>query len=254
MFLISPHLNFNYNIYYLDVGQGDSTIITTPFLREVYIIDTGGIYYKKESYEISRYKTIPLLKSLGVRKVTSLILTHGDFDHLGEAEYLLNHYNIKSLILNCNNRNEIENDLFFSYYKRVKDPANLRKLELLSCRTFDDENDSSLSFKLNAFHSTLYFGGDLPNWYQDRYTFKIDFLKLSHHGSKTSTSEHFIENTKPIYAIASLKKNNMYGHPHQKVVEILKKYNVKLYRTDQDGTIHLRISPFEYQIKTFPPN
>ena len=83
---------------------------------------------------------------------------------------------------------------------------------------------------------------DLPN---------IDILKVGHHGSKTSSSEVFIKNTKPKYSVISVGKNNRYGHPNKEVLDNLK--NSEIYRTDQDGSIMFKIKNNKLQIETCVP-
>ena len=79
----------------------------------------------------------------------------------------------------------------------------------------------------------------------------IDFLKVGHHGSNTSSSKDFIDKIKPRYSIISVGKNNRYGHPNEEVLSTLK--SSKIYRTDKDGTIEVRIKGSGYKIKTYSP-
>ena len=79
----------------------------------------------------------------------------------------------------------------------------------------------------------------------------IDVLKIGHHGSKTSSSEYFINEIKPNYSIISVGKNNRYGHPNKEVLEILK--DSKIYRTDQDGSIMFKIKNNKLKIETCNP-
>ena len=79
----------------------------------------------------------------------------------------------------------------------------------------------------------------------------IDFLKIGHHGSKTSSSKEFIEEINPNYSIISVGKNNSYGHPNKEVLENLK--DSKIYRTDQDGSIMFKIKNNKLKIKTCSP-
>jgi competence protein ComEC len=84
----------------------------------------------------------------------------------------------------------------------------------------------------------------------EKYTFNnIDFLKVGHHGSNTSTSSDFINTIKPKYSIISVGKNNRYGHPKEEVLDILKRTNI--YRTDLNGTIEVKINKSSYKIKTY---
>ena len=85
-----------------------------------------------------------------------------------------------------------------------------------------------------------------------KYNFKdIDFLKIGHHGSNTSSSEYFINEINPKYSLISVGKNNRYGHPKKEVLEILK--NSRIYRTDLDGSIEIKLNKNGYKIRTCPP-
>lgn len=79
----------------------------------------------------------------------------------------------------------------------------------------------------------------------------IDFLKVGHHGSNTSSSESFINSINPKYSLISVGKNNRYGHPKGSVLDTLK--NSTIYRTDLDGSIKIKLNKNGYKIRTCPP-
>ena len=106
LILHSNIFNLNNEVHILDVGQGDSSIIRYKF-NKVVLIDTGGNYQS----DISKYVTIPYLKSLGIKKIDYLILTHGDFDHMGEAINLVNNFKVEKVIFNCGEYNDLEKEL-----------------------------------------------------------------------------------------------------------------------------------------------
>ena len=83
------------------------------------------------------------------------------------------------------------------------------------------------------------------------YLSDIDFLKVGHHGSDTSSSKEFIDNISPKYSIISVGKNNRYGHPKDSVLDTLR--NSKVYRTDLDGSIEIKLNKSRYEIKTYNP-
>ena len=96
-------------ITFIDVDQGDSTLITIN--NKTILIDTGGnINYsnKEYKYQISKNKILPYMKSIGIKKVDYLILTHGDQDHMKESIYLVENFKIKKVIFNCDSYNELE--------------------------------------------------------------------------------------------------------------------------------------------------
>ena len=94
----------------IDVGQGDSILIHSN--NESILIDTGGVlsYGEEDKSKIVLNTTIPLLKSLGIKKLKYLILTHGDADHMGEASNIVNNLKVETVIFNCGNKNKMEKE------------------------------------------------------------------------------------------------------------------------------------------------
>ncbi len=244
-------LDSNYYVYYLDVSQGDSTLLISPFKREVVMIDTGGTY---NNYHVSN-NVIALLKSLGIGKINLLIISHGDLDHAKEALNYLANYQIDNIILNNNSYNELENEIIKkgnvvnNYVSNYFDYQNIN--DYLS----NNENDSSIITYLTIYNYQFLFMGDAPKEVEEKlikdYNLTADFLKIGHHGSDTSTSPNFIKKVNPLISIISVGRNNRYGHPKERVLDILKDYQV--YRTDENGTIQIKIKPNSYVIKTYDP-
>ena len=207
---------------------------------------------------------IPLLKSLGIRKLDYLILTHGDYDHMGEAINLVENFKVEKVIFNCGPYNDLENELIkvldkkkISYYLYIKE-LNIddNKLYFLNNKDYGDENDNSsvIYTELNN-HKFLFMGDagvDVEEDLIDKYNLQdIDVLKVGHHGSKTSSSKNFINEVNPKYSIISVGKNNRYGHPNENVLDNLE--DSKIYRTDQDGSIMFKINKDKLKIKTCAP-
>jgi len=242
----------------IDVGQGDSLLIHKN--NKNILIDTGGIYSKN----LTNDSLIPLFKSLGIRNITYLILTHGDFDHMGEAINLVNNFKVEKVIFNCGPYNDLEKDLikvldkkrikYFSCIKELNIDKN--KLYFLQTKEYDNENDNSnvIYTELNGYK--FMFMGDASVTTEKEILNKynlldIDVLKVGHHGSKTSSSKEFIDEINPKYSIISVGKNNRYGHPNKEVLENLE--NSKIYRTDQNGSIMFKIKNNKLKIETCEP-
>ena len=269
-------VNINYNFYsngysvdYLDVGQGDSTLITFPKNRAI-LIDTGGKitekvsnWKKKKNYNITD-NTIMYLYSLGISKIDYLILTHGDFDHMGEAINLVNNFKVEKVIFNCGPYNDLEKELIkvlenkkIRYYSCIKElNIDKNKLYFLQTKVYDNENDNSnvIYTELNGYK--FMFMGDASitteKEIMNKYNLSdIDALKVGHHGSKTSSGKEFIDEINPEYSIISVGKNNRYGHPNKEVLDNLE--NSKIYRTDQDGSIMFKIKNNKFKIETCSP-
>ena len=261
--------NKNYFVM-LDVGQGDSILLHSK--GKTILIDTGGIMSydnrkwskQKNKYSIVDSVTIPYLKKLGIGRIDYLILTHGDYDHLGEAKTLVENFKVENVIFNCGEFNELEQDLIkvldknkIPYYSCIKE-LNIddNKLYFLNNKNYGNENDNSsvIYTKLNN-HKFLFMGDagvEVEEDLIEKYNLQdIDVLKVGHHGSKTSSSKKFIDEIEPKYSIISVGKNNRYGHPNNEVLNNIK--DSKIYRTDLDGSIMFKIKNDKFKIETCSP-
>ena len=261
---LSPLKKENY-IMFIDVGQGDSSIISIN--NKITMIDTGGLttYSDKEyKYKISKNKTIPYLKSIGIKRINNLIITHGDFDHMGEAKYLVENFKVDKVIFNCGPYNDLEKELIKTLDERnIKYQSCINKLDIseaklkfLQTRDYDNENDNSnvIYTEINGYK--FMFMGDAEIEKEkdilDKYNISnVDVLKIGHHGSSTSSSKGFIRKMKPKYSAISVGKDNRYGHPNKEVLDNLS--NSKIYRTDKNGSIMFKFKNNKLKIKTCEP-
>jgi len=255
----------------LDVGQGDSILIELPNNKGNILIDTGGkLKYKMDKWkqrEVNSLATstiIPYLKSRGINRINYLILTHGDEDHMGESVSLINNFKVEKIILNCGDQNNLENELIKELNKKnIKHYSCINELivekyefKFLNNVKYNNENDNSIVIytKINAFE--FLFMGDagikVEKEILNKYEISnIDFLKVGHHGSYTSSSKDFINTIKPKYSLISVGINNRFGHPKESVLDILN--NSKIYRTDKDGSIEIKLNKNGYKIRTCSP-
>ena len=137
---------FSHTLYvdYLDVGQGDSALLS--FKNKAVLIDTGG----QRNYNVSN-NTMVFLKSKGISKLSYLVLTHGDFDHMGDAINLINNFKVEKVIFNCGEFNDLEKELIkvlnkkhIKYYSCIKElNIDNNKLYFLQTKEYDNENDNS---------------------------------------------------------------------------------------------------------------
>ena len=266
------YFDSNLYVYYLDVGQGDSALIRLPNNSGNIVIDTGGkISYemekwreKRSKYSIVKSSTIPFLKSFGIKKLDYFILSHGDYDHMGEAINLVENFKVEKVIFNCGLYNDLENELIevldkkkIKYYSCIKElNIDNNKFHFLQTKEYDNENENSnvIYTELNGYK--FMFMGDARVEKEkdilDKYNISnVDVLKVGHHGSKTSSSKSFINEINPKNSIISVGKNNRYGHPNKEVLNNLK--GSKIYRTDQDGSIMFNIKNNKLKIETCSP-
>ena len=246
------HTNINYIrnntfVTFIDVGQGDSALIHLGNNKGDILIDTGGKYNYDTSLEIISY-----LKSVGIKDIDFLILSHGDFDHLGSSINLVNNFKVKNVVFNNDDYNELELSLIkilkqknIPYYKGIKE-LNIKenKLYFLNNEIYDNENDNSNIIYTELNNNKFLFMGDagveVEKDLLERYNLKdIDVLKVGHHGSRTSSSKEFINEINSKFSVISVGKNNRYGHPDDGILDNLN--DSKIYRTDQDGSIMFKI-------------
>ncbi len=254
-----PFLKKDPVITFFDVGQGDSSLIELPKNTGNILIDTGGIVnYNNESwkmkqsvYSIAEYKIIPYLKSRGIRKLDYLVLTHGHEDHLGEAINIINEIKVKNVIFNSASNNELENNIIdylidkkipIYFYNQNKLMLNDYDFHFINKKNTLNENEDSLIIYTKINNVNILLTGDAgkisEQFLINSYNLpKMDILKVGHHGSKYSTSEEFIKVIKPKYAIISAGLNNRFNHPHQEVIDVLKKFNVNYFETSKHGSV-----------------
>ena len=240
---------------FLDVGQGDSILIHSK--DKTMLVDTGGVMnYSMEKWQerknkksLTNYVTIPVLKKLGIRKIDYLVLTHGDFDHMGEALKLIKQYSVEDIYLNQGNFNSLEKNVIKKYrhvYQiREKEKIVLGNINIVQInKEFSDENDSSSILLMCYKNKKILLTGDASKkseeYILNKYNIgKIDVLKIGHHGSMTSTSDELLKELRPSLAIISCGKNNRFNHPHKETIDKLKEYRIKYLRTDISGTIRI---------------
>ena len=231
-------------VHFIDVGQGDSTLITCD--GHAMLIDAGD--YSKGT-AIQNY-----LQKQKVTKLDYLILTHPDSDHIGGAPVIITKFEIdKVFVSNYEKDNK-------TYLKLIQALDNKRlkyttpkvgtqytlgtaKITILAPNgEYDNPNDASVALMIQNGENKFLFTGDAgEDAERDMLGTDIglsaDVLKAGHHGSRTSTSGTFFEAVSPSCAVISCGEDNSYGHPHAETLNTFRMNGVKVYRTDEDGTI-----------------
>ena len=247
--------NFDKNnyVYFIDVGQGDSALIVTKNNKSI-LIDTGGKV--GSNYSLMKSNVIPFFKSIGIRKLDYLFITHGDYDHAGYGIDLVNNFNVKNRFTNKGKYNSLEKKLNIKSFNNSYIKIDNVEIYSLNSKLYNNENSDSLVLLVIIDNYKLLFMGDASiNTEKDimnNYDIgDVFILKVGHHGSKTSSSEEFINIVNPKYSIISVGKNNKFGHPNKEVLDNLS--NSKIYRTDIDGSIMFKIKKDKLRIETYSP-
>ena len=211
-------------VNFINVGQGDSCLIR--HFDYTILIDTGG----STSIDVATSSLIPYFKKKHIYDIDLLITTHDDYDHSGAKTSLMKHFTVrKYLYLDEQFPYTIGGITFTNYNHHIDENS-------------DDENAQSLVLGFNFMELKFLIMGDAPIAIEEKIIeeyphLDCDILKVGHHGSDTSTCNKFLETVTPSEAVISVGKNNKYGHPKDKVINLLKKHHIKIKRTDQNGTI-----------------
>lgn len=229
----------------IDVGQGDSILLFSK--GRTALIDTGGKinFNNLKSNTITKYTTIPLLKSLGIKKINFLFLTHGDMDHMGEAIYLMNHFKIEKIYINLGTTSFLEKELLKTRKIKKSKQDSSYKLANFTIyqinKSWKDENNSSSVYYIIHPNLTILSMGDATieteKYLLNNYNLNIDILKIGHHGSKTSTGNSFLQATTPDLALISVGRNNRFNHPNREVLNRLIENEIPYLTTRDSGTI-----------------
>lgn len=250
----------DYHVYFLDVGQGDAALFVSPQNKEVIMIDTGGnVTYPKKDFQ-KRNKEFNLadnivlfLKSIRVRKIDLLLITHGDKDHLGYASTIGESIPFKNIMINEGEINNEEEKLLKCFKRADNYQAREFDFETYFLGHFDNENDNSIITKVKIHSHTFLLMGDASSKVETELMKQKDvssyFLKLGHHGSNTSSSFAFLKAVTPKYAIVSAGRNNRYHHPSKETIDNLRKLNIPILNTQEMGTIQIKIGKRNFHIK-----
>lgn len=244
---ISPYLNSNFEVLMFEVGEADCHLIKYPYNKNTILIDTG-----KNEYKIKN-EVIPYLKSIGIKKIDYLIITHGDLDHIGGSITLINNFQVKNVVLNKGTFTDLEKELIKNLNKKkIPYQININKINLsnhtiylLNNTKYNNENDNSIiTYFTYQKYKFLYMGDAYitteDNLLENYNLNNISILKVGHHGSNTSSSKDFISQINPSISLISVGENNIYHHPNKEVINNLSKS--RIYRTDINNMVKLTIN------------
>jgi competence protein ComEC len=247
------------------VGQGDGIVIHSVDGTN-YMIDGGST----DIQNVGKYRILPYLKSKGINKLDYCIITHPDEDHKsGLIEIINSDYEIDNLIMPDTGMDDdaylqleqlaIENGIHVIYFSKG-DKLTEGKLELECLHPYEEyvpesRNDYSTVLSLRFDELDLLLTGDIEEKGEKEITKLItkdyDILKVSHHGSKYSTSIEFLDKVNAEYAIISCGENNPYGHPHQELIQRLEDKEMEVMITKDSGAITIKVRGNQMEYKKF---
>lgn len=230
----------NLKIYFVDVGQGDCTLVVTPQNKNI-LIDGGG----SKNYDVGKNILLPYLLDRKITKIDYLIITHFDTDHVGGILTILKEIKVQKVIIGKQYENSDNYEEFLKIIKskniNVKQISNGNKIKLekdveiiflypeKELINENSLNNNSLVFKLNYGKFSMLFTGDIEKVAEEKIIklyngtdgLKSTVLKVAHHGSKSSTIENFLKEVNPQIALIGVGKNNKFGHPNSNVLKRL---------------------------------
>lgn len=253
-----PQSGDDLQIYYFDIGQGDSELLRIPDGEGDsfdLLIDSGDADHTDEMLDY--------LSELKIDSLDAVVVTHPHADHMGSMAAILDKIEVESFYMP-----RIPDDLTpttVSFEKMLDkleekgigitaaekgtvipttDLASVTVLSPEKGADYDNLNDFSAIIKVVFGDTSFLFTGDaeipaLKNLLNSGYDIDCDVLKVGHHGSVNGTNEKFLTAVSPDTAVISCGKDNRYGHPHKETVELLDKYSVETYVTYKDGTVVL---------------
>ncbi len=241
--------NFDFAVYFLDVGQGDSELIVSG--DTAVLIDAGEKEYGNT--------VVKEIKALGISKLDYIIATHPHSDHIGGLPSVIESFDVGKIIAPKIPDSSVPTSAVYEDFLNAvkgKDKKltaaeagksySLDGAELIILAPvgsgYGDLNNYSVVCKIIKGNTSFLFTGDAEKEAEDDLIesgadLSADVLKAGHHGSKYSSTEKFLSEADPSVSVISCGKDNKYGHPSDEALNRLEKYSANIYRTDLGGTI-----------------
>lgn len=233
--------NIKSQVTYIDVGQGDSTLIQNN--NQTVLVDAGhGDGYENAS--------LNYLKEHYINTLDALILTHCDADHINDAKNIIYQLNVKKIYMSSRTSSSYTYMKLLNAIKEKKKNITVPKvgdtfqvgagsIEFIGVgEGAQNNNDSSLCMRYDDGYHRFVFTGDAAESMEKKLNkVQCDVFQAGHHGSDYSNSDNLLSRMKASYVVVSCGKDNMYGHPHKEALQRFSRYDMVVYRTDELGTI-----------------
>lgn len=261
----------NLKIHFIDVGQGDSTLIVTPQNKTI-LIDGGG---SSSEFDVGKNTLVPYILDRGFPQIDIIIISHFDQDHVGGIMTVLQELKVKKVYIS----KQVEKSENYEKFLDIVSNKKIKVYEVVSGNKIHIEknlyidilwptnnqittnilNNNAIVCNLHYKNFSMLFTGDIEKIAEteilEKYSktpqfLKANILKVGHHGSKSSSISEFLNTVKPQIAVIGVGKNNKFGHPNSEVLQRLENINSKIFRTDLNGEITIEVNKrSKYKIK-----
>ena len=261
----------NLKIHFIDVGQGDSTLIVTPQNKTI-LIDGGG---SSSEFDVGKNTLVPYILDRRFTQIDIIIISHFDQDHVGGIMTVLQELKVKKVYIS----KQVEKSENYEKFLDIVSNKKIKVYEVVSGNKIHIEknlyidilwptnnqittnilNNNAIVCNLHYKNFSMLFTGDIEKIAEieilEKYSrttqfLKANILKVGHHGSKSSSISEFLNTVKPQIAVIGVGKNNKFGHPNSEVLQRLENINSKIFRTDLNGEITIEVNKrSKYKIK-----
>jgi competence protein ComEC len=246
----------NLHLSFLDVGQGDSILVEFPGRKKM-LVDGGGV--PDDSFDIGENVVSPLLWRKGIKKIDYLVLTHAHPDHMNGLKAVARNFKVGRYWeafsppqtpayeeLKNNLGPYVPKERIFRGFKHQEGDVRIEVIhpEEESPFVLEASNDKSVVLRLSLGDIGFLLASDIGLEAESEITGKnldvqAHVLKSPHHGSRSSSSEAFLEKVRPQIVVVTAGRGNLYGVPHQEILDRYKNMGARILRTDEEGAVEI---------------
>jgi competence protein ComEC len=254
-------------ITFLDVGEGDSAVISFPN-GQLWVLDAGGLHDSSSALDIGEAIVSRYLWEQWITKLDRTVLSHSDIDHAGGMPALMKNFRIARFDYSHGNDPILDELIGIARTRRIRlnethsglqeqvGETTVRIFNPPANTHFASSNENSMVMKISYGNFSTLFTGDLEKMgevelLQGPWDLTCSVLKTAHHGSKFATSSLFLDRSRPRWAVLSAGRYNPFGHPSKELLKRLQKHGARPLLTSSLGAITIETDGKDYAIKSY---